>query len=169
MEPKLSEKQDIWYIEAFCNSNYSGDKDTQISVSGYIIYLMGSPVAWRSQSQKSVTLSSTEAEYISITEVITEIMFIKQVLEFLGLEIEYPIIVRVDNVGAIYLANNMTTRKRTKHMDIHYHYVREFIEDGILKIIFVRSEENDSDIYTKNVSGKLFEKHTDKYMKDIEE
>ena len=59
---------------------------------------------------------------------------------------EYPIIVRVDNVGAIFLAQNHTTGQRTKHIDIGYHYIREYIEDGIVKIIFVKSEDNLADI-----------------------
>jgi hypothetical protein len=58
----------------------------------------------------------------------------------MGYKISYPIMIKVDNVGAIYLANNHTTSQRTKYIDIRQHFVREFIEDGILKIIFVKSE-----------------------------
>ena len=65
-------------------------------------------------------------------------------------------------LGAIYLANNYTTSQRTKHIDIRTHFVREFIEDGILKVIFVKSEDNDADIFTKNTSEELFHKHSKK-------
>jgi hypothetical protein len=58
----------------------------------------------------------------------------------------------MDNTGAIYLANNYATGPRTKHIDIRTHYVRELIINGILKIEFVKSEDNDADIFTKNVS-----------------
>ena len=91
-------------------------------------------------------------------------MFVKQILEFLGIEIKYPIVVNVDNVGAIFLASSPSSGQRTRHIDIRYHFVREFIEDGVLKIIFVRSEENDSDMFTKNVTEILYKKHGNKFM-----
>ena len=108
-----------------------------------------------------------EAECVAISEVTTEILFIKQVLEFLGQNIVYPIIVNVDNIGAIYLAKNATTSKRTKHVDIRCHFVREYIEDGIIKIIFVKSADNDSDVMTKNLNKELHYKHCGKFMNVI--
>jgi hypothetical protein len=75
----------------------------------------------------------------------------------------------MDNTGAIYLANNYTTGQRTKHIDIRDHYLRELVSRGIIKIIFVKSEENDADIYTKNLSEELFERHTEKYMDELDE
>ena len=65
----------------------------------------------------------------------------------------------MDNLSAIYMAINITTTCHTKHVDIWYKYVNGYVEDGIVKIIFVKSAENDSDILTKNLSAKLYEKH----------
>jgi hypothetical protein len=79
------------------------------------------------------------------------------------LKIDFPITVHVDNVGAIFLANNRTTSERTKHVDIRHHFVREFIEDGIVKIVFVRSKNNDADIFTKNLTGEGYERHAGKF------
>lgn len=107
-----------------------------------------------------MTLSSTEAEYVAVSEVCTEIIFIKQILEFLGIKIDFPITVHCDNVGAIFLANNAKNSQRTKHVDIRAHYVRQYVKDGTVKIIFVRSEDNAADPYTKNVSTKIFNQHT---------
>jgi hypothetical protein len=84
-------------------------------------------------------------------------------MEFWGLKIKIPIIVRVDNVGAIYMSNNSSTF-RTKHVDVCYHFVQEFVEDGIVKIIFVKSAENKADIFTKNVQEELMKKHVQGYM-----
>ena len=164
MNPQFNMNNMIWTIEAYCDSDYSGDKDTRISVSGFIIFVLGCAVSWKSKAQKSITLSSTEAEYVAISELCTELLFIKQVLEFLGAKIDFPMIVRVDNVGAIYLAKNQTTGQQTKHIDICYHFVREFIEDGIIKIIFVKSEENMADIFTKTVKESLNSALTEDYM-----
>jgi hypothetical protein len=71
-----------------------------------------------------------------------DIMFIKGILEFLDIMVELPIFVHVDNIGAIFMANNATTSTRTKHVDTIYHYVKEYIEDGIVKIVFVKSCDN---------------------------
>ena len=63
---------------------------------------------------------------------------------------QLPVSVRVDNTAAIYMSQNVTTTTRTKHIDVRTKFVKEFCEDVIIKIIFVRSEDNDSDILTKN-------------------
>ena len=89
----------------------------------WMIYLIGAPILWKSCGQKSIALSLTEAEYIRISEVCQEILFIKANLEILGVEIEYPIIVHVNNQGAIYFANNEGASMRTKHVDVRYHFV----------------------------------------------
>jgi hypothetical protein len=102
-----------------------------------------------------------------MSETCAEIIFIKQVLEFLRITVKFPIIVSVDNTGAIYLANNQSTGKHTKHVDVRYHFVREFIEDGIVKIVFVKSAENKADVFTKNLGGELFKRHTGGYLKRI--
>jgi hypothetical protein len=75
----------------------------------------------------------------------------------------------VDNVGAIYLANNYSTSQRTKHIDIRAHFLREYIENGILKVEFIRSEDNDADILTKNTSEELFHLHAKKNVEEITE
>jgi len=70
-----------------------------------------------------------------------------------------PIVVHVDNVGAIFMAENVSTSGSTKHVDIHYHYVREFIEDGFIRIVFVCTKLNKADMFTKNVVGEIHDAH----------
>ena len=83
---------------------------------------------------------------------------------FLKQHVEYPIKVYCDNVGAIYLVYNEKVSRRTKHVDTRTHFVRRYVEDGTIKIIFVSSEENDPDIFTKNSSETTYQKHTEKFM-----
>jgi hypothetical protein len=154
-------------IVAYSDSEYGGDRDTRVSVYGYKIYMNGALISWKSKSGKSVTLSSTEAEYFACSEAAKEVMFVKNVLETMGIEVKLPMIIRVDNTGAIYLANNYTAGQRTKHIDIRVHYVREYIRDGIIKIEFVRSENNDADILTKNTTEELFKFHSEKNVVEI--
>ncbi len=87
-----------------------------------------------------------------------EILYIVGILKFLGIAIE----VNVNNIGAVYLSKNATTGNRTKHFDTRYHFVREYIQDGTMKVVFVRSEENDADIFTKKLSGEVSAKHSKK-------
>ena len=81
---------------------------------------MGVPLTWKSKSQRSVTLSSSEAEYMALSEVAKEIKFVYQLLQSIGIDIELPITVKVDNVGAIFMSENTLTSGRTKHVDVRY-------------------------------------------------
>ena len=74
-------------------------------------------------------------------------------------------IVEVDNTGAIYLGLNRETGQRTKHIDIRYHFVREFIDEGIVKIVFVSTKNNDADVFTKNVTSEIYDRMKDKLLK----
>jgi hypothetical protein len=84
-----------------------------------------------------------------------------QILISMGFPVQLPVIVRVDNVGAIFMAQHVTMSTRTRHVDVRYHFVREFVKDRFIRIIFVRTTENTADIFTKNVSdGELYDTHT---------
>ena len=85
------------------------------------------------------------------------------ILLFIGVVVEYPIIVHVDSVGAIFLSENTLVSQRMKHKDARNHFIRDYVEDGTVKIQFVRSEENTADPLTKNLSDGLFESLTSRY------
>ena len=140
----------IWQLEAFSDSDFANDKETRISVYGYVIYFSGVPVAWKSKSMRSVVLSTTEAEYVAISEVVKEIKFIYQLLESMNVKVPLPIKVRVDNIGAIWLVNNSGVSKRTKHVDTRAHFVKTYVINEVVTTQFVESSENISDIMTKN-------------------
>ena len=105
---------------------------------------------------KSVMLSTTEAEYMALSEVVKELKFIVQLLQTMNIEVELQITVHVDNVGAIWLFNNRTMSNRTKHIDIRTSLFKEYQEDGKIIIKFVKSEENEADIFTKNTTNVIF-------------
>jgi hypothetical protein len=75
-------------------------------------------------------------------------------------------VVKTDNIGAIFISENASTGFRTRHLDTRYHIVRDFIEDGFIKIKFVRSVENDSDLFTKNFNQELYAKLTKVFLED---
>ena len=106
-----------------------------------------------------MTLSSSEAEYVALSEVAKEVKFVYMVLQMLQIEVKLPIVVRVDNIGAIFMAENVTTSNRTKHVDVRFRFVNEFVTDGFIDIIFVKTKENIADIFTKNTSGEILDVH----------
>ena len=92
----------LWEIIAFSDSDYATDKETRISIAGFVLYLMGVPISWKSKGMKSVTLSSSEAEYVALSEAAKEVKFVYQVLKSVNLNVQLPIVIRVDNIGAIF-------------------------------------------------------------------
>ncbi len=86
---------------------------------------------------------------MALTEAVKEIKFGYQVLLSMGVKVETPFIVRVDNVGAIFIAENVAVPQQTKHINVRYRFVQDFVLDGLSKIIFVWAADNDADIFTK--------------------
>jgi hypothetical protein len=88
-------------------------------------------------------------------------------VEEIGVPLHYPIIIKCDNVGSIYLANNHSITQRTKHIDTRRHFVGEWVEDNILKRIFTPTLHNTADIFTKNTTEEIFQTHSVKLVKPI--
>jgi hypothetical protein len=168
MNPKITTDISEWDIVVYTDSDWAGDKETRISVTGFIIFMLGVPILWKSRGQRSVALSSSEAEYFALSESAKDLKFVAQILITMGIPVRLPIIVRVDNVGAIFMSENVSASSRTKHIDIRYHFVREFVEDKFIKIIFVRTDDNVSDGFTKNVSGDIYDRHCKEFIAERE-
>jgi hypothetical protein len=99
-------------VIAYVDSDFAGDKGNRRSITGYVVHLFGVPIAWKSKQQGGVTLSSSEVEYYAISEVAKELKFLKMLLDFLDVKCEEPIKIKVDNSGAIHLANNAASGAR---------------------------------------------------------
>ena len=163
LQLELSSTQEPWKFDTFVDSDWGSDPDTRRSVTVWIISINGALVCWVSRGQKNVTLSSSEAEYVGISEICKEILFLRKILQFLGIIIAYPILIQVDNIGEIFMTKH-SEGIRTKHIDIKYHFIREYVEKNIVKIIFVLSDDNKADTFRKNTSEKLHDKHWSTYM-----
>ena len=158
-----------WVLKALSDSDFASDKKTRISVFGYDIYFCGIPIAWRSKGMKSVVLSTTEAEYMALSEMVKELKFMVQLLQTMNITVELPIAVHVDNVGAIRLSNSRNTGDRTNHIDKRTAFVKEYQEDGKIIIKFVKSEDNEADIFTKNTRSIIYQRHQEKLVWDKKE
>ena len=155
-----------WVLKVYTDSDWAGDKDSRISVSGYVLFLMNVPILWRSKSQRAIALSSSEAEYYALGEAAKDIKFAHMLLTTMGLPVKLPIIVHVDNIGAIFMTENISTSGRTKHLDLRARYVNKMVTDGFLKFEFVRSGNNLADYLTKNVPGDIYASHVTSFIAD---
>ena len=143
---------------SYCDSNYATDPDDRKSISGMIHTIGGTIVNWSSKKQATVTLSSTEAEYIALSDCSKETKFEWMLLKELT-GVENPAVIYEDNTGAIFLVKNQQVGARTKHIDVRHHFIRGQIKQGTLEIKFIRSENNPSDIMTKNAAATIFDRH----------
>ncbi len=137
IKPVIDKADEAWSVTVFTNSDYAGDVKTHVSVTGFCIFLLVVPISWQSKSQISVTLSSSKAKFVALSEAVKEVKFIVQIIQSIGIKVKLPVIIQVDNVRAIFMAENLMTSQCTKHVDICYHFVCEFFADGFIRIIFV--------------------------------
>ena len=153
-------------LHILVDAEFGGDIDTRKSIMGRLIFLNNALIGWCSKGMTGVTLSSTEAEYVSMSEGVKDLKFVHMCLAFLGFTVELPMSVYIDNIGAIDMLHNQSTKAQTKHVDIRFHWLRNFEQEGYIKVIFKRSELNTSDVMTKNVSKRLFDKHEPNLVQD---
>ncbi|KAG4034616.1 hypothetical protein PC123_g28714 [Phytophthora cactorum] len=118
-------------LQGYSDADWAGDIESRRSTSGYAFMMNGGCISWRSKKQRTVALSSTEAEYMALSEATQEAVWLKVFLCELGeMANDEAVKIYEDNQGSIALAKNPEFHKRTKHIDIRYHFVREKVEDG---------------------------------------
>ena len=143
-------------IVGYCDSDYAGDLDKRRSTTGYLFTLTKAPVSWKSTLQSTVALSTTEAEYMAITEAVKEAIWLHGLLKDLGVS-KKQLNVYSDNQSAIHLAKNQVFHSRTKHIDVRYHFVREILEEEEILLQKIDTKENPADMLTKVVTRAKFE------------
>ena len=145
-------------LQGYSDADWAGDVDTRRSTSGYAFMMNGGCISWRSKKQRTVALSSTEAEYMALTEAVQEAIWLKAFLCELGeMSLSDAVKIHEDNQGSIALAKNPECHKRTKHIDIRYHFVREKVEDGQVVLQYCPTKEMKADLMTKPISAVQFE------------
>ena len=144
-------------ITIFSDSNWAMDKDDRKSTGGYVVLINGCPISWQSKKHSTVALSSTEAEYYSLTDAVTEGMFLRQWFKYY-LKVDLTINIYCDNQGAMHIADHSTNHNRTKHIDIKHFYVRQHVKDKKVVISFVPTTDQLADILTKPVKKIIFQR-----------
>lgn len=120
------------------------------SVTGCVFKLCGGSISWFSKKQKTVALSTCEAEYMALSFTVQELLWLRQLM----LEVDPHSVIKssdifCDNRGAIQLAKNSVTNPRSKHIDVRHHFLREHVESGIVNVMYTPSENMLADSLTK--------------------
>lgn len=142
-------------LDAYCDADYAGDPETRKSTTGYIIFFAGGAISWSSRKQPVIALSSTEAEYIAAAECCKELLYLKSLLEELlneTIEIE----LKVDNQSAIALMKNGIVNKRSKHIDVKFHFVHELVRNGTVRLKYCPTNRQIADTFTKPLKAVQF-------------
>lgn len=142
-------------FEAFSDADFAGDKITRKSTTDYIIRLEKSLIVWGSQKQKCIALSTTESEYIAASQTVKELIWISNLINELDNQVKKPILY-VDNQSAIKLIKNPEYHKRTKHIDIKYHFIRHHYINKLFDLQYINTENQIADILTKPLCKNSF-------------
>ncbi|RVW35322.1 Retrovirus-related Pol polyprotein from transposon TNT 1-94 [Vitis vinifera] len=145
-------------LVGFTDSDHGGDLMKRRSLTCYIFTLFGCAISWRASLQPTVALSTTEAEYMSLTEGVKEGMWLNGFLGSLGLNLSKPVIY-CDSQSALCLAKNLVYHERTKHIDVRLNFIRDVIEEKLFSIEKVATEVNPADMLTKPITTEKF-KHS---------
>ncbi|CAB1113034.1 unnamed protein product [Ectocarpus sp. CCAP 1310/34] len=149
----------------YADADFASKVADRRSVLGGIVTCGGGAVSWFSRTQKCVTLSTTEAEYVALGDVVKEILFLRQIWRFMLPQVGMPCIpIFEDNQGAIQLAQNPISNSNSKHIDVRHHFLRELIERKEISAIHVPSPYQRADFLTKSLSKDAFESHREFVM-----
>ena len=169
----------------FSDASWADDPDDRTSRLGYITFSWGGPIGWKSKKEKSQSLSSTQAEYQGACMAAREVVWARRLFAHLGYDMEElsipsygelteaeyqgakPCLIFEDNTGAIAMSKNPIKHGRNKHIELKYHFVRQKVAEGEVKLTFVPSEENVADALTKQLGPKKFVYFRDKTVKDF--
>jgi hypothetical protein len=144
---------------AVSDADWASDESDRKSISGYCFYFFNSLVSWSAVKQKTISLSSTEAEYYSMTHALKEALWIRLFLSLLSFPIPRPFPLLSDNQSACAIANTSSITSRSKHIDVRHHFIRDHITDGTFCTNWVPTSDMPADIFTKPLPFPIFTKH----------
>jgi hypothetical protein len=140
---------------ACTDSDWASDHSSRKSQTGYFLKLAGGAISWTSRAQRTIALSSTEAEYMALSDCSRQVVWMHTLLGELGYHLK-PVPICGDNQGSIFIASNPVTEKRSKHIDIRFHFIREVIERKLAEVFFIDGDKNPADLLTKNLGSVKF-------------
>ena len=142
-------------VEEYSDADWAVSSDRK-STFGYFTFVGGNLVTWRSKNKKVVALSSAEAEFRDISKGVYELLWLRSLLNEIGYTPSNEMNLYCDNRAAIQIAQNLVQHDQTKHVEIDIHFIKEKFEAKIIKLLFVKSEDQLADVLTKAVSSRMF-------------
>lgn len=146
-------------IVGYSDSDWAGDRTDRKSTSGYVFKVFNCTVSWASRKQSTVSLSSTEAEYVALSVCVSEACWLRYLMYDLKIKPDYvAVLIHADNQSAIRVSRNPEFHKRLKHVDIRFHFVRDKIKENIVVLKYLNTSDQQADICTKPLGLTLFKK-----------
>ena len=143
-------------LNAYSDSNWVGDVTDRRSITGFCIFLGDSLISWKSEKQTVVARSSAEAEYRALADTTSKIIWLRRLLEVMGVAIPSPTPLHCDSKSAIQIAHNDVFHEHTKHIEIDCHFIRHWLRDGVIVLPFIPSQLQVADFFTKSHSTIRF-------------
>jgi hypothetical protein len=143
-------------LAGYSDADWAGNADDRKSTSGGCFYVGTNLVAWMSQKQASISLSTVEAEQIAAGSCCTQLLWMKKLLYDYGFT-QDTMAIHYDNTSAINISKNPVQHSRTKHIDIWHHFIRDLVESMEVALMFIPTENQSADILTKPLHGRRFE------------
>jgi Reverse transcriptase (RNA-dependent DNA polymerase)/gag-polypeptide of LTR copia-type/Integrase core domain/GAG-pre-integrase domain len=145
-------------IVGYCDSDWGMRLEDRRSTTGYVFTLCGGAISWQSKHQRTVALSTVEAEYMAATHACKEAVWWRSFLRGLGYDVSQPTIIYSDNQGSIALTKNPEHHQKTKHIDIQYHFIREKVMENIISLQYIKTGDMMADVLTKPLGRLKFVK-----------
>ncbi|CAH1451689.1 unnamed protein product [Lactuca virosa] len=136
-------------LHAFTDADWAGDKDNYRSTTGYIVYLGCNPISWSSKRQPTLARSSTEAEFRVVSSPTTEVQWLASLISELGFKSNTTPTIYCDNLDATSYSANPIFHSRMKHLALDFHFVRERVQQGTLRVIHIAGDDQLEDALTK--------------------
>jgi hypothetical protein len=149
---------------AYADADWANDKSDRRSITGWVSKVNGDPISWSSKKQRTVALSTCEAELYASAAAIQEVLWVRGLVKELGLRTDLGSVVHGDNQSSIAVIKNGVKGERTKHVDVKYHFVTETVDRGDVQLKWVASSAQHADIFTKALPVPVFEQLRDQLM-----
>ena len=141
---------------AYADADWANNRGDRRSITGWVGKLNGDPISWASKKQRTVALSTCEAELYAEAAAIQEVLWLRGLVKELGLHTHLGSTVYGDNQSAIAVSKNGVKGERTKHVDVKYHFVTETVEAGTVRLVWIPTLQQQADIFTKALAEPNF-------------